>query len=105
MMPLKDGIARLFLSLVALSSAGWVVAILSAPNQSVQLNNTANRIMSGDGFQQKPLPATEQLLAAAEGRTVCNPLEMRGVAIIRVRLLEGAINASDTQLVEQRLIS
>ena len=105
MMALRNVIARLFLGLAALSSAAWAVAILSHPDASVQLDDIANRIMSGDAFQQKPLPASDQLLAAAEGRAFCHPLEMRGAAIIRLRLVEDAVNASDTHLADQRLKS
>jgi hypothetical protein len=105
MTALRNVIARLFLGLAAVSAAGWAVTILSNPDHSVQLNDIANRIMSGDGFQQKPVPASDQLLASAEGRARCNPLEMRAAAIIRLRLLEDAIDASDTRLADQRLQS
>ena len=101
----RNVIARLFLGLAALSSAAWAVAVLSHPDASVQLDDIANRIMSGDAFQRNPIPASDQLLAAAEGRAFCNPLEMRGAAIIRLRLVEDAINASETQLSDQRLKS
>jgi hypothetical protein len=105
MTALGNAIARLLLGLSAFLTAGWAVAFLSNPDASVQLNDIANRIMSGDAFQQKPLPASDQLLATAEGRAFCNPLEMRGAAIIRLRLVEDAINASDTRLVDRRLKS
>src|ERR1700733_10942791 len=98
-------LARLFLGLATVSSAGWAIFFLSHPDYSIQLDTTANRIMSGNGFQQKPLSGSDQFLAAAETRELCNPVEMRGAAIIRLRLVEDAINASDTQLADQRLKS
>jgi hypothetical protein len=61
--------------------------------------------MEGDGFQQKPLPASEKQLATSEGRAVCNPVEIRGVAIIRLRQYEDAVSASDTGSADQRLKS
>jgi hypothetical protein len=100
---LQNLIARLFLSAAALAATGWAVAILSHPDTSTQLDDFANRIMSGDAFQRNPIPGSEQLLATAEGRAFCNPLEMRGAAIMRLRLYEDAINASDTHLADQRL--
>jgi hypothetical protein len=100
---MKGLIARLFLGLAALSAAGWAAMVLANPDASVQLDDIANRIMSGDAFQRNPIPASDQLLAAAEHRAFCNPLEMRGVAIIRLRLYEDAINASDTRLADGRL--
>jgi hypothetical protein len=96
-------LARAFLSLISLLSAGWAVFFLFNADYSVQLDNIANRIMSGDGFQQSPLLDSVPLLSSAESRAVCNPREMRGAAIIRVRLFEEATNASDTRLVDQRL--
>jgi hypothetical protein len=51
------------------------------PTNSARLDNISNRIMSGEGFQQTPLPDSVPLLASAESRAVCNPLEMRGTAI------------------------
>jgi hypothetical protein len=98
-------LTRLFLVLATLASAGWAAFFLSHSDNSVQLDNIANRIMSGNGFQQKPLSGSEQLLEAAEGRALCNPLEMRGAAIVRLRLVEDAIDASDTHLADQRLKS
>src|ERR1700733_9271531 len=105
MTPLKYIIARLFLGVLAFSSASWAVIFLANSDHSVQLNDVANHIMSGDGFQQQPLPTSDQFLATAESRVVCNPLEMRGAAIIRLRLFEDAMNASDTRLADQRLKS
>jgi len=105
MAALRANIARLFLVLAALASAGWAVFFLSKSDNSIQLDNLANRIMSGDGFRQNPLLGSDQLLAAAENRALCNPLEMRGAAIVRLRLVEDAINASDTHLADQRLAS
>ena len=103
MTALRNLIARLLLGLAALCAAAWAVAILAHPDAAVQLDDIANRIMSGDSFQQKALPVSEQQLAAAENRAFCDPLEMRGAAIIRLRLVEDAINASDTQLADRRL--
>jgi hypothetical protein len=60
--------------------------------------------MSGDGFQQSP-PPRFRFASFAESRAICNPREMRGTAIIRLRLFEDAINASDTRLADQRLKS
>lgn len=105
MTPLKYIIARLFLGVLAFSSASWAVIFLANSDHSVKLNDVANHIMSGDGFQQQPLPTSDQFLATAESRVVCNPLEMRGAAIIRLRLFEDAMNASDTRLADQRLKS
>jgi hypothetical protein len=105
MTPRIDVIARFFLGLTALSSAGWALVFLANSDHSVQLNDIANRIMSGDAFQKNPVPGADRLLATAEDRAVCNPLEMRGAAIIRLRLFEDAINASDTRLADQRLKS
>jgi hypothetical protein len=75
------------------------------PTNSARLDNISNRIMSGEGFQQTPLPDSVPLLASAESRAVGNPLEMRGTAIIRLRLFEEATNPSDTRLADQRLKS
>jgi hypothetical protein len=96
---------RLFLGLAALSSMAWALFLLVNSNNAVELNNIANRIMSGDGFRQKPLSESERLLATAEERAICNPLELRGAAIIRLRLFEDAMSASDTRLADERLKS
>jgi len=105
MAALRSVIARLFLLLAALSAAGWAAVVLAHPDASVQLDDIANRIMSGDAFQRNAFPASNQLLAAAENRAFCSPLEMRGAAIIRLRLYEDAVNTSDTRLADQRLIA
>jgi hypothetical protein len=97
--------ARAFLGLISLLSAGWGLFFLFNADHSVQLDNIANRIMSGDGFQQSPLLDSVPLLSSAESRAICNPREIRGTAIIRLRLFEDAINASDTRLADQRLKS
>lgn len=98
-------LARLSLGLMSSLPALWAVYFLSNADDAVRLDNIANRIMSGDGFQQRPLTDSAPLLASAESRALCNPREMRGAAIIRLRLFEEAINASDTQLADQRLNS
>jgi hypothetical protein len=103
MTALSHVISRLFLGLVALPSMAWALFILVNSNNAVELNNIANRIMSGDGFRQKPLTESERFLATAEERAICNPLELRGAAIIRLRLFEDAMSASDTRLADQRL--
>ncbi len=54
---------------------------------------------------EKPLPETLHFLLSAESRAICNPLEARAAAIIRLRLFEDAVNASDTRLADQRLKS
>jgi hypothetical protein len=95
--------SRLFLGLAALSSAAWAFLLLVNPDNSVLLNNMANRVMSGDGFRQQPLFESTSLLTAAEERAVCDPLELRGAAIIRIRLFEDAMSASDTRLADERL--
>jgi hypothetical protein len=93
------------LGLTALSSASWAAIVLSNPDNAVLLDNVANRIMSGDGFQQNPIPGSDQLLATAEKRAFCDPLEIRGAAILRLRLFEDAVNDSDTALADKRLTS
>jgi hypothetical protein len=100
---MRGFIARIFLGLAASSAAVWAAMVLLNPDASVQLDDIANRIMSGDAFQRNPIPASDQVLAAAENRAFCNPLEIRGATIIRLRLYEDAINASDTRLADQRL--
>ena len=101
-MTLKIALARLFLSLLALSSATWAAFFLYNADPSVQMNNVANGILSGAGFKQYPLSETA-ILTSAEGRAVCNPLEVRAAAIIRLRLFETATDAADTHLAGRRL--
>lgn len=96
-------LTRLFLGLLSSLSAVWATSFLANADYSVQLDNLANRIMSGDGFQQRPLLDSAPLLAAAEARAVCNPREIRAAAIVRLRLFEEAMNASNTHLADQRL--
>ena len=103
MKPLGAAILRLLLGLTALSSAGWAISLLSHSDQSTPLNAIANRIMSGDSFQQKPLAASSKFLAETNNRTFCNPLEARAIAIIRLRQFEDAIANSDTRLADQQL--
>jgi hypothetical protein len=98
-------LAPAFLGLILLLSAGWALFFLFNVDHSVQLDNIANRIMSGDGFQQSPLLDSVPLISSAEIRALCNPRAMRGMAIIRLRLFEDAINAWDTRLADQRLKS
>jgi hypothetical protein len=102
---LRSIVARLLLGLAIFSSAGWAVIVLSYPDHAIQLNDIANRIMSGDRFQQMLLATSDQLLATADGRAFCSPLEMRGATITRLRLFEDAMNASDTRLADDRLMS
>jgi hypothetical protein len=96
-------VSKLFLSLAVLSSAGWAFFLLLNSDHAVELNNIANRIMSGDGFREKQLSQSIPLLETAEERAICNPLELRGAAIIRLRLFDDAMSASDTRLADQRL--
>lgn len=105
MMPLRIAFARLAVGLAALLPAAWAITILSSPRHSIELNDIANRIMSGDAFRLAPLSGFEKLLTAADDRAVCSPLEMRGAAIIRLRQFEDAVNASDTHLADQSLAS
>lgn len=105
MTPLRNVVGRLFLGLASLSCAGWSATVLSSPDRSIQLEDIASRIMSGDGFQQQPIQASADFLTEAERSPFPNPREMRSAAIIRLRLFEDAVNASDTRLADQRLKS
>jgi hypothetical protein len=96
-------LAKLALGIGAISSGIWAAFFLLHPDQSVQLNDVANRIMSGAGFQQNPLPESSQYLENAQKRAICDPLEERAAAIIQLRMFEDAVNASDTRLADQRL--
>jgi hypothetical protein len=99
---LKDALARVFLGLLALSSAAWATLFLYNTDHSIQFNNVANSILSGAGFKQYPL-SESTLLTSVEDRAICNPLEVRAAAIIRLRLFEAATDAADTGLADQRL--
>jgi hypothetical protein len=99
---LKIVLGRLFLGLLALSSATWAATFLYTTGPSAQMNNVANGILSGVGFKQYPL-SESALLTSAEDRAICDPLEIRAAAIIRLRLFEVATDAGDTHLADRRL--
>jgi hypothetical protein len=99
---LKNVLAKLFLGLLAFSSATWAAFFLYNSDPSVRMNNMANGILSGAGFKQFPL-SESGLLTAAEDRAICNPLEVRAAAIIRLRLFEAATDAADSHLADLRL--
>lgn len=94
--------ARTLLILIALLAAGWAAALLSGANEAVYLNDIANRIMSGDSFSQESIPSLERSISTVQNRDICDPLEVRGVAIIRLRLYEDAVSASEIKLADQR---
>jgi hypothetical protein len=71
----KNALGRLLISLIALSSAGWAAFFFHNLDTAVHLNSVANAILSGSGFKRSPVP--EVALAAAETRSICNPLEIR----------------------------
>ncbi|MDH2356829.1 hypothetical protein QCM80_40380 [Bradyrhizobium sp. SSUT112] len=99
----RNAAAQILLALTALLAAGRAVAVLSSTSQGVYLNDIANRIMSGDSFSQESIPSMERSLSTVQNRSICDPLEVRGAAIIRLRLYEDAVNASDIRLADQRL--
>ncbi len=100
---LANVLVRSVLITATLGSASWAVVYFANSDQSIQLDDIANRIMSGDAFRQRPLAALAPVLAAAEDRTLCNPREVRAVAIIRLRQYEEAVSAANTQLADEQL--
>ncbi|MCP3472158.1 hypothetical protein NLM33_17735 [Bradyrhizobium sp. CCGUVB1N3] len=100
---LANVLLRSVLITAALASASWSIAYFANADQAIQLDDIANRIMSGDAFQQKPLASLAAVLDAADKRSLCNPREIRAVAIIRLRQYEEAVSAADLRLAEGQL--
>ncbi len=103
MAALRNSVGRLLVIAIALCSASWAAFFLDHTDQAVQLNGAANAVLSGAAFQRNP--AAESSLVSAETRAICNPLEVRAAAIIRLRLYEMAVDALDTRQAEERLRS
>jgi hypothetical protein len=67
------------------------------------MNNVADGILSGPGSSNTLCPNPRSLRQPKAA--ICNPLEARAAAIIRLRLFEVATDASDTRLADRRLKS
>jgi hypothetical protein len=91
-----------FVVIVAAACAlAWTGIVLFLPDNSGRLNAVANRIMSGDAFTSLMPPIAD--LDAAEQRTLCNALEIRSAAIIRLRLYEEAVDRADVTAANERM--
>jgi len=103
MAALRNAVGRLLVIAIASCSASWATFFLYHTDRAVQLNSAANAVLSGAAFRRNPEAGSS--LVSAETRTICNPLEIRAAAIIRLRLYEMAIDALDTRQAEERLRS
>jgi hypothetical protein len=99
---LANVLVRSVLITATLGSASWAVAYFANADQSIQLDDISDRIMSGDAFQRRSLAALAPVLAAADERTLCNPREVRAIAIIRLRQYEEAVSAANAQLADEQ---
>lgn len=87
---------------VAVTAMAWS-ALIFDPDDVIDLNTVATRMLSGQSFPAADLAALIPKLAAAEDREACNPLEVRSATIIRVALYQEAVRVSDNLLVDERM--
>ncbi|WP_456840305.1 hypothetical protein [Bradyrhizobium sp. USDA 4486] len=83
------------------AAALWAALTLLRPDDSVRMNAIATRIIAGEPFAAPTLESLE--LDAVDRRHPCHALEMRSVVIVRLRLYENAVEASDAAAADARL--
>jgi hypothetical protein len=76
--------------------------LLLRTDDASELNAVGFRIMSGDAFQLSSPATLSALVEKSEAQAVCVPLEVRAAVIIRLRLFEDAVNASNVRESDER---
>jgi hypothetical protein len=95
--------ARLFTVLFGLAAVAWAAAILPVFVREAPLDRAAGYIVDRDFFQPGALNPLLPAAAAVEQDPYCRPAALHSAAVIRLRLAEETIVASDRGNIDARL--
>jgi hypothetical protein len=98
-------LARLFASMLGFSAVVWGAMTLPVFWAQAGLEGAARHIIDRDAFAPEALAPLIPAVESAERADFCRPEELRGAAIVRLRLAEEAVNKGVRAMTDRRLDS
>jgi hypothetical protein len=96
---------RLFIALIGIAAICWGITFISIDASEVTIDRIARRIVLGEVFKPETTLGFEGLAGAAERDISCRPNAIRSAAVIRVRLVQDAIAATDRLSIDRNLVA
>jgi hypothetical protein len=108
--PPASGVKRIALTRVAAAALGyasiaWGASVLPAFWQHVPIEAIGNRIIGGEPFKTELLIRMIPALETAEQADNCRPTVLHASAIVRLRILEDAIDSGQRQRIDSDMAS
>jgi hypothetical protein len=96
-------LVRTFLIPFGCFAIGWGLIVSPLFWRQSSIDGTAQQIIRGEPFKYELLKPEIPLLDAIDRSTYCYPAELRGAAIVRLRIVEEAIASGERTLADHQL--